>query len=75
MREFLRGIAFRIGLVLSRFIDSHVMLGVLHDRGVISDVTCSTHDMIPMTDEEQADWWGEDGGDDCLFVVRLWSIG
>jgi hypothetical protein len=40
-----------------------------YDNGWISDVFCSTHDGGPMTDEEQQEW--EDGGDPCMFCVRV----
>lgn len=34
------------------------------------DVACSTHDGIPMTEEEEASWW--EGDEPCLHVLRLW---
>jgi hypothetical protein len=40
-----------------------------HLKGWISDVFCNTHDGGPMTDEENQEW--EDGGDPCMFCVRV----
>ena len=40
-----------------------------HSKGWISDVFCNTHDGGPMNDEENAEW--EEGGDPCMFCVRV----
>ena len=40
------------------------------DAGWITDPFCNTHDGDPyMTEEEEQEW--ENGGDPCLFVVKL----
>lgn len=40
------------------------------DEGWISDPFCNTHEGDPyMTEEEEQEW--EDGGDPCLFVLKL----
>lgn len=41
------------------------------DKGWISDVFCNTHDggYSAMTEEEIAEW--DEGGDPCMFVVRV----
>lgn len=39
-------------------------------NGYCSPTVCSTHDALPMTEEEDAEW--EDGGDPCCHVVRLY---
>jgi hypothetical protein len=36
-----------------------------------TDIVCSTHDMVEMTDEENAEW--DQGYDPCIFVVRIWN--
>jgi hypothetical protein len=39
-------------------------------QGWITEPFCHTHDGDPyMTEEEQKEW--EDGGDPCMFVVKL----
>jgi hypothetical protein len=41
------------------------------DKGWISDVFCNTHDggYSVMTEEEMKEW--DEGGDPCMFVVRV----
>ena len=39
------------------------------DHGFCSDSVCSTHDGLPVTPDEEAEF--EDGGDPCIHVVRL----
>ena len=36
----------------------------------VSDIVCATHDGIPNTAEERAEW--EAGGDPCEHVIRVW---
>lgn len=45
-------------------------LKVGQDKGWISEGVCQTHDGVPMTDEEEAEF--EDGGDPCVPVIRVW---
>lgn len=42
------------------------------ERGWATEA-CSTHDGVPMTDDEEDDWG--DGLDPCLHVLRLWPDG
>lgn len=42
-------------------------------KGWCSEPVCVTHDGLPSTDEEIAEW--EDGGDPCEHAVRLWPDG
>jgi uncharacterized membrane protein YebE (DUF533 family) len=46
-----------------------------HGYGIYSsdDVVCATHDGIPQTDEEEAQW--EEGLDPCQVVIRLDEYG
>ena len=37
----------------------------------IEEGVCSTHDLIPMSPAEEADF--EDGGDPCVPVLRVWT--
>lgn len=40
------------------------------ENGWVSNPFCNTHDGDPyMTEEEEQEW--ENGGDPCLFVVKL----
>ena len=41
------------------------------DKGFCTEIHCSTHDGVAMTDEEM-DNWGE-GKDDCIPVIRMWD--
>lgn len=41
------------------------------DQGWCSNVVCSTHDGLPMTEEEMEEW--DDGYDPCIYGVRMWS--
>lgn len=41
------------------------------DNKWISSPVCSTHDGIPMTETENAEW--EEGGDPCAHVLRLYE--
>ena len=45
-----------------------VAAGVVN--GWCSQMTCSTHEGTPSTDEETKAW--EEGYDPCEFVLRLW---
>lgn len=40
------------------------------DRGWISTPICSTHDRIPYSDAEEAEW--DEGVDPCAPVLRIW---
>lgn len=40
-------------------------------RGWCSETHCATHDGVPSTEGEDADW--EEGFDPCQVVVRIWS--
>jgi hypothetical protein len=43
------------------------------EAGYCSEAVCNTHDGLPSTPEEDAEW--EDGGDPCVPAVRLmWSM-
>lgn len=39
----------------------------------ISRPYCGTHDVTPMTPEEEAEW--DDGSDPCSVLVRVWVDG
>ena len=39
-------------------------------RGWVSPVVCATHDGLPATAAEIADW--DDGNDPCEHAVRIW---
>lgn len=41
------------------------------ENGFCSRVVCSTHDGLPLTDEEDAEF--EDGYDPCVPAVRIWA--
>ncbi len=41
------------------------------DKGFCTEIHCSTHDGVAMTDEEM-DNWGE-GEDNCIPVIRMWD--
>jgi hypothetical protein len=41
------------------------------ERGYCSELTCQTHDIGRLTDEEAERF--EDGDDPCVFVVRVWE--
>jgi hypothetical protein len=49
--------------------DDWLLLGI--QNGWVSKPVCSVHDGIPSTREEDLDW--EDGGDPCVYAVRLFS--
>lgn len=42
-------------------------------RGWCSDEVCSTHEGLPMSDEEDEAWEG--GFDPCIFAVRIYGDG
>jgi hypothetical protein len=48
----------------------HDWLDIGINAGWISNVVCATHDGIPDTPEEQAEW--DEGGDPCQPIVRIW---
>lgn len=39
-------------------------------RGWITEPICSTHDRIPYSDAEEAEW--DEGDDPCAPVLRIW---
>ena len=63
-----------LGLVLSMQ-DSEMSFGDWVRIGIAnkwcSDIVCATHDGIPTTPEEDAEW--DDGSDPCQPVVRIWG--
>jgi hypothetical protein len=44
-----------------------IVMGI--DMGYCSEPVCVTHDGLPSTPEEDAEW--ENGGDPCVPAVRL----
>lgn len=40
-------------------------------KGWIAEGVCQTHDMVPMTEQEEAEF--EAGGDPCVPVLRVWT--
>lgn len=40
-------------------------------RGWIGPLVCATHDGIPMSEEEEAEW--EEGDDPCQWVFRRYN--
>lgn len=44
-----------------------------YKAGWVSDIKCATHDGVPSTDSEEADW--EEGWDPCQTVLRFWGKG
>lgn len=46
-------------------------LDVGRKKGWISPGVCATHDGLPMTDEEMAEF--DEGGDPCLPALRVWT--
>ena len=51
----------------------HAWLSYGVEKGWVSDVSCSTHDMIPMRNWEALEF--EEGNDPCVPVVRVWLDG
>jgi len=48
--------------------DKWLQMGI--DNGWISEGVCATHDILPMTEEEEHDF--DDGGDPCIPAVRVY---
>lgn len=46
-------------------------LKIGYDKGWISNAFCQTHDGVPWTEEEEAEW--EDGGDPCALCFRFYE--
>ncbi len=44
------------------------------DRGWVSELTCATHDGIPSTEEENAQWEADDSEPPCEPILRVWGI-
>ena len=40
------------------------------EQGFCTDVLCNTHDGLPSTRDEWAEW--EEGGDPCVPALRIW---
>jgi hypothetical protein len=40
------------------------------DMGWCSHIVCETHDLVPLTKEEDELW--ESGDDPCCTIVRIW---
>jgi hypothetical protein len=51
--------------------DVHEWLAYGQQRGWCSPTACSTHDGVPATDDEDAEF--EEGYDPCIHVVRLYA--
>lgn len=47
----------------------HEWIQMGFDNGWCTPSVCSTHDEVPLTDEEEKMW--EDGSDPCVHVLRL----
>lgn len=54
---------------LEKSFEDWLLLGM--NNGWISKPVCSTHDGLPTTHEEDTEW--EDGGDPCIYAVRLFA--
>ena len=46
-------------------------LKIGYDKGWISNAFCQTHDGVPWTDKEEAEW--EEGGDPCALCFRFYE--
>lgn len=46
--------------------DTWMEIGLV--RGFVGPPVCSTHDGLPLSEEEEAEF--EDGGDPCVHVIR-----
>lgn len=46
-------------------------LSIGREHGFISRPVCSTHEGIPMSDEEVAMW--DEGDDTCIHILRLYQ--
>lgn len=46
-------------------------LAIGREHGFCSPPVCSTHDGVPMSDEETAQW--DDGDDPCTHILRLYA--
>lgn len=52
--------------------DFWAWLAVGVEKGWVAEGVCQTHNVVPMTEEEVADF--EEGGDPCIPVVRVWAV-
>lgn len=52
---------------LEKSFEDWLLLGM--NNGWVSKPVCSTHDGLPTTRDEDAEW--EEGGDPCVYAVRL----
>lgn len=62
------GMSGVVPLTYERFIET---IEEAVERGWASPIVCATHDGVPHTEDEQADW--EDGFDPCAPAIRLWE--
>lgn len=46
-------------------------LAIGREHGYCSMPACNTHDGVPQTPAELAEW--DDGGDPCVHVIRLYE--
>ena len=51
-------------------LDFQTWMAYGQEKGWIAEGNCQTHDVTPMTDEEEQEW--EDGGDPCIPILRVW---
>lgn len=51
--------------------DFETWLAIGREHGYCSMPACNTHDGVPQTPAELAEW--DDGGDPCVPVIRLYE--
>lgn len=51
--------------------DFETWLAIGREQGYCSMPACNTHDWVPQTPAELAEW--DDGGDPCVHVIRLYE--
>lgn len=51
--------------------DFETWLAIGREHGYCSMPACNTHDGVPQTPAELAEW--DDGGDPCVHVIRLYE--
>lgn len=58
------------GMTHDDFLD---VLKEAFEQGWVSNIACSTHDGVPMTEGEDAEFI--EGYDPCIPVIRLYEVG
>lgn len=69
-----RILPWRLRVAIATLVDAPELIAILYTRGDVSDLTCASHQTVPMTVDEVIAVLELEEGDltPCIHYVRIW---